>query len=159
MEKAHWSVVTHESPTSASDRTPAMDKAGALQLHGVSTADCQLHPSLPKPHVVENVPPSPVTVDRGLQSAPLRTGSASSLLVGALNIQSLKPKMLELTQELHLQWYNVMLLSETWLKPTTPNRPIVIPGSRLTRVDRPDGHDHGGVEALIKGGGASPQHH
>ena len=45
-----------------------------------------------------------------------------------------------------------MLLSETWLKPTTPNRLIVIPGFRLARADRPDGRGYGGVAALVKEG-------
>ena len=85
---------------------------------------------------------------RGLQ----QTGASTGLLVGALNIQSLKPKTLELTQELHRHGYDVMLLSETWLKPATPSRLITIPGYKLIRVDRPDGRGYGGVAALVKVG-------
>ena len=74
------------------------------------------------------------------------------LLIGALNIQSLKPKLQELTCELDRLNYDVMLLSETWLRPTTPNRLLVIPGYTLSRVDRPDGSGYGGVAIATKAG-------
>lgn len=45
-----------------------------------------------------------------------------------------------------------MLLSDTWLKPSTPSRLVTIPGYTLTRVDRPDCRGYGGVAALIKVG-------
>ena len=86
------------------------------------------------------------------QTAPRQSGAAPCLLVGALNIQSLKPKTLELTRELHRHGYDVMLLAETWLKPSTPTRLITIPGYSLHRVDRADGRGYGGVAALIKVG-------
>ena len=54
--------------------------------------------------------------------------SDTGLLIGALNIQSLKPKLLELTDEISRNNYDVLLLSETWLRPSTPNRLLVIPG-------------------------------
>ena len=75
-----------------------------------------------------------------------------NLRIGALNIQSLKPKILELTHKLHQNDYDVLLLSETWLRPTTPNRLLVIPGYSLNRADRPDGRGYGGVAIATKTG-------
>ena len=75
----------------------------------------------------------------------------SGLLVGALNVQSLKQKILELTQELHHHGNDVMLLSETWLKPSTPSRLITLPGYNLVRADRPDGRGYGGGSSADKG--------
>ncbi|XP_043213223.1 cathepsin L-like, partial [Amphibalanus amphitrite] len=43
-----------------------------------------------------------------------------------------------------------MLLAETWLRSTTPNRLLVIPGYTLCRVDRPDGSGYGGVAIITK---------
>ncbi|XP_043209363.1 interference hedgehog-like [Amphibalanus amphitrite] len=43
-----------------------------------------------------------------------------------------------------------MLLSETWLRPSTPKRLLVIPGYSLSRVDRPDGSGYGGVAIITK---------
>ena len=48
------------------------------------------------------------------------------------------------------QLYDVMLLSETWLLPSTPKRLLVIPGYSLSRVDRPDGRGYGGVAIITK---------
>ena len=74
----------------------------------------------------------------------------TGLLVGALNIQSMKPKLLELTEEISRHDFDVILLSETWLRPTTPNRLLVIPGYSISRADRPDGSGYGGVAILTK---------
>ena len=74
------------------------------------------------------------------------------MLIGALNIQSLKPKLQELSQELYGNDYDVMLLSETWLRPATPGRLLVIPGYSVSRVDRPDGRGYGGVAIITKTG-------
>ena len=78
-----------------------------------------------------------------------------SLRIGALNIQSLKLKILELSNELGQKDYDVMLLSETWPRPTTPNRLLVIPGYSVSRVDRPDGRGYGVIAILTKTGIAS----
>ena len=43
-----------------------------------------------------------------------------------------------------------MLLSETWLRPSTPNRLLVIRGYFISRVDRPDGRGYGGVAIITK---------
>lgn len=76
----------------------------------------------------------------------------TNLLIGALNVQSLKPKLLELTDEITRHDYDVFILSETWLRPNTPNRLIVIPGYNISRVDRPDGRGYGGVAIITKTG-------
>ena len=74
------------------------------------------------------------------------------LHVGALNIQSLKPKLLELSDVLHRHDIDVMLLSETWLRPTTPSRLVVLPGYTISRVDRPDRRGYGGVATITRTG-------
>ena len=76
--------------------------------------------------------------------------TGTGLLIGALNVQSLKPKLLELTDDITRNDYDVLLLSETWLRPSTPNRLLVIPGYTISRVDRPDGRGYGGVAILTK---------
>ena len=81
-----------------------------------------------------------------------RPNVSRNLRIGALNIQSLKPKLSELTHELSRNDYDVMLLSETWLRPTTPNRLLSIPGYTISRVDRRDGRGYGGVAIIIKAG-------
>ena len=71
--------------------------------------------------------------------------------ISALNIQSLKPKISELSQELNRFDYDFAILSETWLKPSIPNRLLVFPGYTLKRADRstkPLGH--GGVATLFR---------
>ena len=45
----------------------------------------------------------------------------TGLLIGHLNIQSLKPKVLELSAELDKFEYDLFCLSETWLRPDTPS--------------------------------------
>ena len=76
--------------------------------------------------------------------------SSTGLVIGALNVQSIKPKLLELTDEFSRQNLDVLLLSETWLRPSTPNRLLVIPGYNISRVDRPDGRGYGGVAIVTK---------
>ena len=71
----------------------------------------------------------------------------------AINVQSLKPKTLEVTHELDLFGYDIMIISETWLRPNCPNRLLVFPGYDLKRSDRkfsPKGH--GGVAVLCRTG-------
>ena len=38
-----------------------------------------------------------------------------------------------------------MALNETWLRPSTRNRLLILPGYRLIRADRPDGRGYGGI--------------
>ena len=91
---------------------------------------------------------------RRLESTLPLTGqlSGTGLHIGALNIQSLKPKLLELTDAITRYDYDVLLLSETWLRPSTPNRLLVIPGYAISRADRPDGRGYGGVAIVTKAG-------
>ena len=65
---------------------------------------------------------------RQTQRQSSRPTDPPKLLIGSLNIQSLKPKIQELTFELNRHNYDVMLLAGTWLRSTTPNRLLVIPG-------------------------------
>ena len=57
-----------------------------------------------------------------------RTGQ---LYVAQLNIQSMKPKLLELRHDIAQHDYDVVVLCETWLKSTTHNRLIPVPGWRV----------------------------
>ena len=67
------------------------------------------------------------------------------LYVGQLNIQSLKPKLLALRHDIAEHEYDLVILNETWMKPSTHSRLIPIPGYHLSRRDRPDGKGYGGV--------------
>ncbi|KAF0313713.1 hypothetical protein FJT64_015847 [Amphibalanus amphitrite] len=55
---------------------------------------------------------------------------------------------------LSLRRYNhdFYVLTETWLRPTTPTRLVTFPGYTLHRADRPDGSGFGGVAILCGGG-------
>ena len=74
---------------------------------------------------------------------------------GLLNVQSLLPKVVSLQHD-ELRRYNhdLYVLTETWLRPTTPTRLVTFPGYTLHRADRPDGSGFGGV-AILCGGGYS----
>ena len=72
------------------------------------------------------------------------------LRIGSLNIQSLKSKTQELAVELQRLDLDIMLLSETWLRPSTPSQLIVVPCYTISRVDRPDGRGYGGVVILAR---------
>ena len=80
------------------------------------------------------------------------TSANPGLRIGSLNIQSLRPKLLELSEVLHRHRYDIMLLSETWLKPTVPNRLLILPGYSIHRTDRPDGRGYGGVAIVAREG-------
>ena len=72
-----------------------------------------------------------------------------NVLVGALNIQSLLPKIVALQHdELHRLNYDIFIITETWLKSTTPTRLVTFPGYTLHRADRPGGSGFGGVAIL-----------
>ena len=45
-----------------------------------------------------------------------------------------------------------MLLSETWLRPSTPSCLVVLPGYTISRADRPDGRGYGGVATVTRTG-------
>ncbi|KAF0298386.1 hypothetical protein FJT64_004253 [Amphibalanus amphitrite] len=87
---------------------------------------------------------------RGSRRGSRPTSASRGLLIGALNVQSLRPKLLELSEVLHRQKYDIVLLAETWLKPTVPNRLLVIPGYSVHREDRPDGRGYGGVAVVAR---------
>ena len=79
-----------------------------------------------------------------------RTSLATSLrpgqlYIGQINIQSLKPKLLALRQDIDEHGYDVIVMNETWMRPSTPNRLVPIPGYQLHRRDGPDRRAYGGV--------------
>ena len=88
--------------------------------------------------------PGRVRSPNGWRSRDVRSG----LLIGAINIQSMKPKILEINHELSKRRYDLLSVTETWLKPSTPNRLLSFPGYRLFRADRPDKSGYGGVAVL-----------
>ena len=74
------------------------------------------------------------------------------ILIGTINIQSVKPKLLELNHELSKRRYDLLSITESWLKPSTPSRLLSFPGYRLFRADRPDKSGYGGVAVLCRDG-------
>ena len=62
----------------------------------------------------------------------------------------MKPKLLELSEELDRFNYDLMTLSETWLKSSVPNRLLTLSGYNICRADRPDGKGYGGVALLSR---------
>ncbi|KAF0299344.1 hypothetical protein FJT64_027870 [Amphibalanus amphitrite] len=62
----------------------------------------------------------------------------------------MKPHLLELRYDIEQHGFDSISLSETWLKPATPNRLIPVPGYRILRNDRPDGRGYGGVAVLVR---------
>ena len=90
--------------------------------------------------------PGRVRGPNGWRSPDVRGG----FLIGALNIQSMKPKLLELCHELCKRRYDLLSVTETWLKPSTPNRLLSFPGYRIFRADRPDKSGYGGVAVLCR---------
>ena len=76
-----------------------------------------------------------------------------ALMIGHLNIQSIKPKLPELRTDLNdVYGFHVLGLAETWLTPAVPTRLLNVPGYRLYRADRPRdsrlASGHGGVAIL-----------
>ena len=53
-----------------------------------------------------------------------------------LNVQSLRPKTVELYHEITRYNYDFVAVSETWLRPATPNRLLTFPGYSIKRADR-----------------------
>ena len=61
-----------------------------------------------------------------------------ALIIGHLNIQSLKPKLPELRAVIKdVYGFHILGLCETWLSPNTPSRLLNVPGYQLYRADRP----------------------
>ena len=86
-----------------------------------------------------------------------RSTTGIGLTIGVLNIHSMKPKLLELSDQLHRGRFDLMCLAETWLKKSTPSRLLVLPGFQLLRADRPDNSGYGGVALAARDGiSASP---
>ena len=82
------------------------------------------------------------------------TGS-ERLIVGHLNVQSLKPKLPDLRNDIYSTYgFDILALSETWLAPNIPDRLLTVSGYKLYRSDRPDGMNlpkgRGGVALLVR---------
>ena len=77
------------------------------------------------------------------------------LIIGHLNIQSYKPKLHDLRNDIHDTYgFDVLALCETWLTPPVPDRLIGVNGYKLHRRDRPAGSSlprgKGGVAVLVR---------
>lgn len=76
--------------------------------------------------------------------------SSGALLIGHINIQSLKHKVIDLRHELDIHRFDLLSINETWLRKSTHNL-MKIPGYSLKRADRsvaPLGY--GGVAVLYR---------
>ena len=74
-----------------------------------------------------------------------------ALRICGLNVQSLKPKTVELYHEITRFNYDFAALSETWLRQSTPNRLLVFPGYHIKRADRTHAPlGHGGVAIIYR---------
>ena len=76
-----------------------------------------------------------------------------TLIIGQLNVQSVKSKLPELRAEIsNVYGFHVLGLCETWLTANVPNRLLGVPGYHLYRADRPKhsklARGHGGVAIL-----------
>ena len=81
--------------------------------------------------------------------------NGKDLIVGQLNIQSLKPNLPDLVRDIdRVYGFDVYCLSETWLAPNIPDRLITVPGYKVVRCDRANDRrlpkGHGGVAILIR---------
>ena len=77
------------------------------------------------------------------------------LIIGQLNIQSLKPKLPDLRNDIYQTYsFDILALSELWLQPNIPDRLLTIDGYSLYRRDRPDSlklpKGKGGVAVLVR---------
>jgi hypothetical protein len=73
------------------------------------------------------------------------------LKVCHLNVRSLLPKIDTLRQFISKNPFDVIALSETWLKPSTNNAEIDIPNYSITRHDRSD-KTGGGTAFYVRNG-------
>ena len=79
------------------------------------------------------------------------------LILGHLNVQSLKPKLPDLRADIQTTYgFDILALSETWLAPNIPDRLVIVSGYTLYRGDRPDELNlpkgRGGVALLVRSG-------
>ena len=69
---------------------------------------------------------------------------------GLVLSRQMEMHLMEMRSEIDLHGYDVICLSETWMKSSTPNRLIPVPGYQILRRDRPDGKGYGGVAVLVR---------
>ena len=80
---------------------------------------------------------------------------AQQLIIGQLNIQSYKPKIHDLRNDIRdVYGFDVLALCETWLTPSVPDRLMGVEGYKLYRRDRPANiglpKGRGGVAVLVR---------
>ncbi|KAF0295997.1 putative RNA-directed DNA polymerase from transposon X-element [Amphibalanus amphitrite] len=77
------------------------------------------------------------------------------LIIGQLNVQSLLPKLPDIRADIDERFsFDVFILSETWLKPNTPDRLVNVAGYKIVRQDRLCrgrlASGHGGVAICVR---------
>ena len=153
---------------------PWRSRAGRQPVFGSDVTGGELRRATLRPRVTSEVDPADPTADSGAArergrrgrrrggrgrgrrrgcraGREWRTGTANdNFLVGHINIQSLKNKMIDLRRELDVHDFDVISINETWLRKSTTHI-MSIPGYRLIRSDRvvkPLGY--GGVAVLAR---------
>ena len=106
---------------------------------------------------------------RGRRGAPRRRGqrggvnwrrhgnTGSDLLIGHINIQSIKPKLPDIRNDIHQVYgFDILSFAETWTTPNVPARLLSVSGYTLHRRDRPVEsklpRGKGGVAVLVREG-------
>ena len=82
-------------------------------------------------------------------------GNSNELFIGHVNVQSLKPKLPDIRNDLqHTYDFDILTICETWLESRIPDRLLTVQGYRLFRLDRPAesplAKGHGGVAILVR---------
>ena len=72
---------------------------------------------------------------RGSRGGRAWTEGSGCLMMCTLNIQSIKPKTVELNRELQRFRYDITVLCESWLRPNVPSRLLAFPGYSLHRSE------------------------
>ena len=77
------------------------------------------------------------------------------LIIGQLNVQSLLPKLPDIRVDINDRFsFDVFILSETWLKPSIPDRLVNVAGYTIIRQDRQRtgrlASGHGGVAICVR---------
>ena len=81
--------------------------------------------------------------------------TTDQIIIGHLNVQSLKPKLPDVRNDIHhVYGFDVLMLAETWLSANVPNRLLTVSGYKMFRCDRPASSrqpkGRGGVAVLVR---------
>ena len=135
------------SPRSSAGHTPS---DSGDRLGGVPR--CLVRP--PRLSIRQTIRQTSSAAQTGSTAAPVTTSptSTSSITIELLNVQSLLPKLPDITAELQHRDPDVLCYTETNLKSGTPNRLISLPGYQVFRQDRTLGRKKagGGVAIYIR---------